>query len=277
MKHAQLALAFTLIAPFTALPAFAQQISAPTSPDDNSGTGYFGGSVAISSEYLGSDDDEIQVLPYLSLENVKGFDFFGTQLSYRLIEAGTGEGLGKWSLRAGPSVGWQTGRNSDDSPTLTGFENVDGSIPIGGYVRSTIGPVGLRFDAGQDIAGGHDGLRATASIGTFLPLGNVFVRPTLSANWGDNSHNESFFGVSTAQSTASGLDAYDTSSGIYSYTAGLLSWIEFNERYALTFIGSYSWFTDEATDSPILLAEDGSDTGFFAAISLSRQFDTKKW
>ena len=217
MKYA---LTFALIAPFTALPAFAQTHVAPSS--DRAGTGYFGASVAVSSEYLGSDDDEIQVLPYLSLENAKGFDIFGTQLSYRLFEAGTGEGLGKWSLRAGPSVSWQEGRDSDDSPTLTGLEDVDGSIPIGGYVRSTIGPIGLRFDAGQDIAGGHDGLRASASIGTFLPLGNVFIRPTLSANWGDSSHNESFFGVSPAQAAASALSTYDAGAGIYSYTACLL-------------------------------------------------------
>ena len=270
---------FSVLAALMASPAFAQ---APTDlpdqlGDDRAGTGYIGISGLISSEYLGSDQTETQVFPYLSLENVKGFDFFGTTLSYRLIETGTGEGLRAWSLRAGPSIGWQSGRDSDDSPTLTGFEDIDGSLPIGGYIRSTIGPVGLRLDAGQDVIGGHDGLRVDASIGTFLPLGKLFIRPSISAHWADNTHNESFFGVSANQAAASGLTQFDASSGIYGYSAGILSWVEFNEKYALTFIGNYRWFTDEATDSPILNAADGSDEGFFAALSLSRKFDTKKW
>lgn len=270
---------FNVLAALMASPAFAQ---APTDlpdqlGDDRAGTGYIGISGLISSEYLGSDQTETQVFPYLSLENVKGFDFFGTTLSYRLIETGTGEGLRAWSLRAGPSIGWQSGRDSDDSPTLTGFEDIDGSLPIGGYIRSTIGPVGLRLDAGQDVIGGHDGLRVDASIGTFLPLGKLFIRPSISAHWADNTHNESFFGVSANQAAASGLTQFDASSGIYGYSAGILSWVEFNEKYALTFIGNYRWFTDEATDSPILNAADGSDEGFFAALSLSRKFDTKKW
>ena len=270
---------FSVLAALMASPAFAQ---APTDlPDqlgnDRAGTGYIGISGLISSEYLGSDQTETQVFPYLSLENVKGFDFFGTTLSYRLIETGTGEGLRAWSLRAGPSIGWQSGRDSDDSLTLTGFEDIDGSLPIGGYIRSTVGPVGLRLDAGQDVIGGHDGLRVDASIGTFLPLGKLFIRPSISAHWADNTHNESFFGVSANQAAASGLTQFDASSGIYGYSAGILSWVEFNEKYALTFIGNYRWFTDEATDSPILNAADGSDEGFFAALSLSRKFDTKKW
>ena len=270
---------FSVLAALMASPAFAQ---APTDlpdqlGDDRAGTGYIGISGLISSEYLGSDQTETQVFPYLSLENVKGFDFFGTTLSYRLIETGTGEGLRAWSLRAGPSIGWQSGRDSDDSLTLTGFEDIDGSLPIGGYIRSTVGPVGLRLDAGQDVIGGHDGLRVDASIGTFLPLGKLFIRPSISAHWADNTHNESFFGVSANQAAASGLTQFDASSGIYGYSAGILSWVEFNEKYALTFIGNYRWFTDEATDSPILNAADGSNEGFFAALSLSRKFDTKKW
>ena len=98
---------FSVLAALMASPAFAQ---APTDlpdqlGDGRAGTGYIGISGLISSEYLGSDQTETQVFPYLSLENVKGFDFFGTTLSYRLIETGTGEGLRAWSLRAGPSIG----------------------------------------------------------------------------------------------------------------------------------------------------------------------------
>lgn len=261
-----------------AAPASAQ--SAPNGPmpdTSTSGTGYIGGSVFIGSEYLGSADEDILLLPYLSFEDVKGFDFLGTALSYRAIEAGTGQGFGKWSVRAGPSVTYQRGRESQDSLNLTGFEDIDASFVAGGYIRSTLGPLGILVDAGKDIAGGHGGVIANASIGTLYRKGAFAVQPSLTVSWGDNAFNDSFFSVSGAQAAGSPLAAYDAGSGIYKYSAGIVSWIEFNDRYALSLIGTYDWYQNEAADSPILNANDGSRTGLFAAISLSRKFDTNQW
>lgn len=258
-----------------AAPAMAQ--TPDPIPNETSGTGYVGATAFVTSEYLGSADVEVIPLPYLSFDDVRGFDLLGTALSYRLIETGTGEGFGKWSLRAGPAISFQRGRDSDDSPNLAGFEDIDGSIPIGGYIRSTIGPVGLRLDAGQDIAGGHGGLTIDASVGTFYRVGNFAIQPSATISWGSNAHNDSFFSVTDAQSASSGLTPYDASSGIYGYSLGVVSWIEIQDKYAVSLIGAYRWFTDEAQNSPILEASDGSKTGFFAGFSLSRKFDTKQW
>lgn len=258
-----------------AMPASAQ-ISGHM-PSQTAGTGYIGGTVLLSSEYHGSGDADITALPYLSFENVKGFDLFGTALSYRAVETGTGEGLDKWSLRAGPAVSYQRGRDSADSPNLLGFDDVDASILAGGYVRTTLGPIGLRLDASQDLFGGHDGLTVDASIGTFYRIGNFAIQPSATVSWGSGAHNDSFFSVTNAQSTASGLTPYDADAGIYGYSLGIVSWIELQDKYAVSLIGSYRWFTDEAEDSPILNAFDGSKNGFFAGLSLSRKFDTNKW
>ncbi|MEP3653445.1 MAG: MipA/OmpV family protein [Litorimonas sp.] len=226
-----------------------------------------------SSEYLGSDQKEFGALPYLSIQDYKGIDLFGTSLSYRAVETGTGQGLGKWSLRAGPNLTYQGGRDSDDSPTLTGLEDIDASVLLGGYMRGTFGPVGFRFDAGQDILGGHDGVVANASIGTFLPLGKIKVQPSASVSWGSADHNQSFFGITQAQSNASGLTVNDLDSGVYGYSVNLVSWYELNDDYVVTFIGSHRWFTGDADDSPIILAEDGSDTGVFFALGIARKFN----
>jgi len=255
--------------------AFAQTPSQSQSTND--GIGYFGASVAIVSEYPGSADEEFRALPYLSLNNVKGFDFFGTALTYRLIEIGTGEGLNKWSLRAGPSLSYQGGRDSDESPNLNGFEDVDGSLPIGGYIRSTFGPVGLGLNVGQDIIGGHGGLTADASVGTFYRKGAFAIQPSATISWADNTHNDSFFSVTAEQAATSGLSAFDAGSGIYAYSVGAVSWVEIEEKYAISVFANYRWFTGDAADSPILNANDGSRNGIFAALSISRKFDTSKW
>ena len=275
MKTLQpLTAALLLSAAFVA-PALAQIAEQPSNSND--GTGYIGASILLNSEYLGSADEEIRALPYLSFDNVKGFTLFGTTLRYRALDTGTGQGLGKWSLRAGPSISYQGGRDSDESENLNGFDDIGGSVPLGGYIRSTIGPVGLGVNLGKDIIGGHDGLTADASIGTFIPLGKLKIQPSASISWADNKHNDSFFSVTENQAATSGLTAYDAGSGIYGYSAGIVSWVEIKDKYAVSLIANYRWFTGDAADSPILNASDGSRNGIFATIGVSRKFDTTKW
>lgn len=256
----------------TSSSTFAQSSEGPTSIDDSSAINV-GAIGTYRSEYLGSGDEDFGALPYISVDNYKGFDLFATSLSYRAVEIGTGQGLDKWSLRAGPSLTYQGGRDSDDSDTLTGLEDINASVLAGGYARATIGPVGLRFSAGQDIIGGHDGLSADASIGTFLPLGRLKILPTASVSYGSSKFNQAFFGITDAQAEASGLATNDVSSGINSYSANLVSWYDIGDNYALNFVGAYSWFTEEASGSPIILADDGADTGIFVAFGVTRKFN----
>ena len=251
-------------------PVFAQDVS---NESDETGVAFVGALGALTSQYLGSDEEALRVFPYLSIQEYKGFDLFGTSLSYRALEAGTGQGLGKWSLRAGPNLTYQGGRDSDDSLTLTGLEDIDSSVLAGGYVRGTFGPVGLRFDAGHDIIGGHGGTVANASIGTFLPLGKLKIQPSASVNWGNADHNQSFFGITQTQSNVSGLAVNDLDSGIFGYSVNLVSWYELSDNYVVTAIGTHRWFANDANDSPILLSEDGADTGLFFALGIARKFN----
>lgn len=269
MKTLSLAL---LLAVGTAAQAYAQSQDAPVESENDGAVAFVGALGLLSSEYLGSAEEELRGFPYVSVRDYKGFDLFGTTLSYRAFKTGTGEGLGKWSLQAGPNLSYQSGRDSDDSPTLTGLEDVGGSVLAGGYLRGSYGPIGYRLDAGQDVIGGHDGLVANASIGTFLPLGRLKVQPSASINWGSGAHNKSFFGITQDQSDASGLAVNNVDSGVYGYSVNLVSWYELSDDYVVTFIGSHRWFTGEADDSPIILAEDGADTGLFLGLGIARQF-----
>lgn len=269
---------YTLLSFFTL--AFATQAGAQIPErmaDDTAGTGYVGVSGVVMSDYLGAANESVSVLPYLSFEDVKGFDLFGTALTYRAVDTGTGEGFGKWSLRAGPRIAYQIGRESEDSEVLSGLEDVDPSLVLGGYVRSTIGPVGLRLDAGQDVTGGHDGLTADLSIGTFYRIGNFAIQPAATISWADNGHNDSFFSLNSTQSAITGLDSFDAQAGIYAYSLGAVSWVEIKDKYAVALIGSYRWYTNDALDSPIINNFDGSENGLFLSLSFLRKFDTNEW
>lgn len=252
-------------------PVFGQVLDGGSSNDNpTANVGVIG---LYSSEYFGSGDEDITPLPFLDVDNYKGFDFFGTALSYRALETGTGEGIGKWSLRAGPSLTYLPGRDSSDSDTLEGLDDVDASILAGGYIRTTLGPVGFRFDAGQDVINGSDGFSAIASVGTSLPFGKLSFRPSASAYYGSSKFNEAFFGISRDQSAISGLAVNDVGSGIYSYSANIVGYYPITDKWRFEFAGSYRWFTEEADDSPIILAEDGSDNGLFVGLGVTRQFN----
>jgi len=248
MKKFSLSILATLC---LATPVFAQSGDVSNESDESS-VAFLGALGLHSSEYLGSAEEETRVFPYVSVQDYKGFDLFATSLSYRALETGTGQGLGKWSLRAGPS---------------------GTRLRAGGYVRGTFGPVGLRVSAGQDIAGGHDGISANASVGTFLPLGRLKIQPSASVSWGSANFNESFFGITQAQSSASGLAVNDVNSGIYGYSVNLVSWYEITDNYVITAIGSHRWFSGEANNSPIILADDGADTGLFVGLGIARKFN----
>ena len=276
MTHLKKLTALSILALSVSVPStvYAQNVDNTSTASDDA---YFGAAVLTTPEYLGSDDNETLVIPYLEISDFKGFDFFGTSLSYRLLEAGTGQGIGYWSLRVGPSISYQRGRDSDDSPTLAGLEDVDASLPIGGYIRSTLGPVGFRIDAGQDVIGGHDGFTVDTSVGSAYTTDKFGIQPSATLSWGDSNYNESFFGITQEQSNASSLAAFDIGSGFNSYSFNVIAWYQIHKDYQIGAFASYKEFFDDAEDSPILQAEDGSTNGLFAGVSLTRRFDLSRF
>lgn len=250
-------------------PAFAQ-----TDPQEN--IIQLGGALAYIPEYAGSADYDLRVLPYIGFDDLAGFELNGLALSYPLINLGTGQGPGEWSFKAGPRAGFDFGRNSSDSPTLTGFEDIDPSLLPGGFVRATFGPLGLRVDAGQDIIGGHEGFNADVSIGTFLPerllAEGLSIAPSVTLSWADQTHNQAIYGVTAQQSAASGLAQYNLGSGFHRASANLIGWYQLDKKWQLNAVVSYREYLGDYRDSPILRAPDGATSDVFTIIGISRRF-----
>ncbi|GLQ20075.1 MipA/OmpV family protein [Algimonas porphyrae] len=244
--------------------------------EDEETTIRLGGALAYLPEYAGSSESQLRILPYIGFDDLAGFELSGLALAYPLIDLGTGEGPGEWSLKAGPRAAFDFGRDSEDSPTLTGFEDIGASLLAGGFVRATYGPLGFRVDAGQDVIGGHDGFNADLSIGTFIPrglLGERFaLQPALTLSWADANHNQSIYGVTPLQAAASGLPAYDLDGGFHRASATLLGWYDLDERWQLNAIVSYREYLGDYRDSPILRAPDGATNDVLMILGISRSF-----
>lgn len=231
---------------------------------------------AYIPEYVGSADNEFRVLPQISFEDIEGFESNGLSIVYPLVDIGTGEGRGLWSLKAGPRAGFDFGRNSDDSPTLNGFEDIDFSLLAGGFARITYGIIGLRIDAGQDVINGHDGFVSDFSLGTFVPPGliadNFSLQPAVTLSYADESYTQAFYGVTPAQAAASGLPAFDVGSGFHSLSGTLIAGYDLDDRWQLNAIVSYTEYIGDYRNSPILNAADGSRNNVFTLVGLTRRF-----
>lgn len=233
-----------------------------------------GGTVLLRQSYIGSDQTEVNVLPYIGLDNVYGFDLLGNTLKYELFDIGTGRGLGKWSLRAGPRAAADFGRDSDDSPTLEGLDDIDLSVLAGGFVRATLGPVGLDISAGQDFVGGHGGFVTDFTLGTRYPGDGWYLQPAVTITWADENFTQETYGITAEQALAStaGLAEFNTSSGFHQVSGTLLGGFELTKKWNVTGVVSYRESLGNFRDSPIITAEDGATGGFFGSLSLSRRF-----
>jgi outer membrane protein len=253
-----------------AMPATAQTSSS------SSNIIQLGGALAYIPEYAGSSDYDLRLLPFIGFEDIAGFELSGLALSYPLLDIGTGQGPGQWSLKAGPRAGFDFGRDSDDSPTLTGFEDIGASLLAGGFMRATYGPIGLRIDAGQDVIGGHEGFNADFSLGTFVPerllAKNLSIAPSVTLSWADGRYNQAIYGVTPQQAAASGLSQYDLGGGFHRASANLLGWYRFDDRWQVNMIVSYREYLGDYRDSPILRAPDGATSDVFTLIGVSRSF-----
>lgn len=259
-----------------ALPLLISLFALPALAQDDTNSIRVGAAAAYLPEYTGSDEQEWRALPLVSFDDIGGFAFNGLSLTYPLLDIGTGEGPGNWSLKAGPRGAFEFGRDSEDSPTLNGFEDIDPSLLAGGFVRATYGVLGFRVDAGQDVIGGHDGFNADLSVGTYIPPGllaeKVSLQPALTLSWADGNYTQTIYGVTPQQAAASGLAEADLGSGFHRASATLLGWYDLTRDWQLSGIVSYREYLGDYRDSPILRAPDGATNDIFATLGVTYRF-----
>ncbi|MCT8159797.1 MipA/OmpV family protein [Pseudoruegeria sp. SHC-113] len=213
------------------------------------------------SAYFGSDDIEWGPDAGFRFDFIRfpnGFEYgSGRAVGFR-------EGLG---LRG--SVRYIPMRNTSDHAELTGLEDVDWAWEAGFGVGWEQRNYRLFADARYGVIGHH------AFVGE---LGaDVILRPaegwTLTAGprvtLGSDRYTSTYFGVTAAESAASGLAAFDPSGGAVEAGVELSARYDFNERWGMEGILSYKKFVGDAADSPIVL--QGTDDYLKFEVGLTRR------
>jgi outer membrane scaffolding protein for murein synthesis (MipA/OmpV family) len=175
--------------------------------------------------------------------------------------ASTGEGLGYNFLRGdhyqfGAAIAYDFGRRvSDDYTNLRGMGDIS-AAPVakvfGTYVLSKKFPLILRVDARQ-FAGGANG--AIGDVGIYMPLPGssrkfvMFAGP--SVTFATHHYLQSEFGVSAAQSLASGHPVFDPHAGEEAVGAGFSATRFLTDHWLLNMDVAVSKLKGSSDVSPI--------------------------
>ncbi|GHV57686.1 MltA-interacting MipA family protein [Deltaproteobacteria bacterium] len=257
------------------LAALAAALAWPAVPaargeDERGFTAALGAAVLVQPEFEGSNRYEAQALPVVYLRWGRAF------LS---VERGLGlelDVLDNHMLTVAPALRYRLGRDQDDSELLRGLGNIDGGLEVGGTVLfqpwpGAGSPLSFNLAVYQGL-GRVEGL--TLELG---PRYGAALTERLTGSLGaaiglaDRKYNRQRFGVTPAQSLASGYPVYDPGGGLkHAAVSGGLGY-DLTEALELGLTAEYKRLTGPAADSP--LVQRGSANQFRSGLSLTYNFE----
>jgi outer membrane scaffolding protein for murein synthesis (MipA/OmpV family) len=155
-----------------------------------------------------------------------------------------------YHLGAALSFDFQSRKESDD-PHLRGLGDVHGGPKLKLFADYTwwmfTGSVALY----QDIAGNGQGKTVSTDLVASLPLDGWLFSVGPGFTWADAQYTRTLFGVSRQQSAASGLPAFDTSSGIRDVHLNLYVSHDFSKHWTSSVSLTAGRLQHYAAESPI--------------------------
>ncbi len=231
--------------------------------------------VGTAPDYLGSNDYTVIPLPNFELR----YGGYAVRSSRLGVEADV---VGIPGLDAGPIIRYDLGRSDVDDSAVALLPEVDGSVELGAFIGAGI-PLSIlgaesqsivtaRIEALQGLKGGHEGATVGASLGLVTPVTeDLTLVGSLSTTFMSKDYANSYFDVSAAGSAASGLSAFDASSGFRDVGMTVIANYKLNESWSLNGIGSYSRLVGDAANSPIV-KDRGSPNQFLGGLGFSYTF-----
>lgn len=210
--------------------------------------------------YEGSDKSEASGLVDFNASFGEGRFFAGTRgIGYAPVMTET--------MTLSVALGYGGGRDVKDDPTnLAGLGDID---------NEALGILSGEYRAGQiafgaDVVAGEDyGVTADFKVSTGVECTDrITLGGEISATYADDSHMQRYFGVTAAQSAASGKSVYGAGSGFKSAGIGVSASYAVTEWAAIQVGANYDRLMGDAGRSPIT-RDKGQASAF---IGLSTQF-----
>jgi len=110
---------------------------------------YAGGMVLVAPKYEGSDDYRVIGVPLVMPDFGNDTGSFGSRIQFRGPDDVRFRLIDQYGFEAGPVAGYRFGRDEDDSETLRGLGDVDGSIVLGGFAAYRFGALRAFASSGR--------------------------------------------------------------------------------------------------------------------------------
>lgn len=214
-----------------------------------------GGGVDVAPRYSGSDKSRVGAAQVVDYAMANGFFISTTR--------GVGYGNNIGNLDYSAAVSYRTGRKDKDvssdsissgSDYLRGMGDIKGSaIVVPGLGYKVTDWLHLQLQAEVPVSERDNG--EVVHFGIISPL---YISPknevtlALTSSWGSDKYMQTYYGVSAAQSAASGFARHDAGAGIYAYSLNLDWTHRLTSRWSVLAAAGATQLTGDAADSPIV-------------------------
>ena len=188
--------------------------------------------------------------------------------------------LGDSPVQIGPIVNYRVKRNSssDGSGRVKLLNDIDASLEVGGFIGYRFGgnqygqgEVSVDLSLAKDVASGHEGLISYAQVSyAAYRSQKLFLNLDAQTSFADHKYMRTFFGVTPAEATRSGLSAYRPDGGIRDAGAGLTAGYQFDQKWGIIARAGVNYFLSDAKNSPVV--DEGSKIQAVGGLALSYRF-----
>jgi MipA family protein len=244
LKTIALAVSIALVAPNAFAQAFdAVRLYGATHGKDG---GTVGAAVVAAYEYQGSNERSTLVIPLLDYQWANGwFAGFGNGIGYNFSDAP--------QMQYGLRLTADKGRNESRASALRGMGDVDAAAEGGAFFNYST-PQGLFLTSSVRYGAGANNKGLVVDLGAGY-LTAIAAKWHLGAGAGVTLANadymQSYFGVTGAQSAASGYAVYTAGSGARDVRANVALTYSIDQRTSVTAALSASRLLGDAKDSPL--------------------------
>jgi outer membrane protein len=245
-----------------------QRAAADSADESSPSTWQFTAGLGAMSRprFPGSDRTRYLALPMFNVSY--GRFFFGDAPG-----SGSGGGLGvnlyqdsHWRLGASISGDFVTPRKESDDPRLHGLGDVSKTARASLFAAYTLNWATLRTNVSSDIAGHGEGTLVAVDLeGHYHPIERLTLSAGPGFTWASGPYMHTFFGISAAQSAASGLPQFEPGGGVDTIRFSLAANYRLATAWNLGARASLSRLRGDAADSPITESRNQNAYALFAA------------
>ena len=157
------------------------------------------------------------------------------------------------SIRVGPLISLNFGRNESDSPDLRGMGDVGTSFELGAFISYLLPNDRFRVRMRQDVAGGPKGAQLQVDYThTFIRGPRMSLSGALELEGGSAAYMKSFFGINPIQAARAGLPAYRAATGLKDANASLNGSYVLTDNWTLFATVNYERLVGSAANSPLI-------------------------